>query len=85
LHAAFVAAGRKAWLLCREPDSQAHGDGSRVILSCLVVVPPCPNCESPAPRELDVSRIATINWTAHKKTHAVLTHVTPLKTNKPVV
>jgi hypothetical protein len=49
----------------------------------------CPNCTAMAPRELEASRNAFVNyhrcvecghvWTTDKQTGAILTHVTPLK------
>jgi len=53
----------------------------------------CPNCQEMTPRQLDGSDTARVNyyrcgacghvWTTDKRTHEILTHVTPL-TKRPV-
>jgi uncharacterized Zn finger protein len=58
----------------------------------VVPVLACPNCGALTPRELSGSDLAHVNyyrcgecahvWTTDKKTHEILTHVTPL-TRKP--
>jgi len=62
--------------------------GMRYAIAPDMPFPSCPVCGAMAPSELEASKVAHVNyyrcgecahvWTADKRTHAILTHITPL-------